>query len=162
MVQWNSPDLCRYLLFYAKEWLGHEGRFSQNMAKSAENFTMWLKKFEVLNNYPLPIPPKVIIIYTTRTRTGCEEEKQSIEESLHSWPSVQSEILKDPTKAVVESTIKNTHEELLSALIVIIMSHGSPGHFEVADGEINIQYFLDNILYSRKTENIPKVEQNLM
>lgn len=130
------------------------------ISRVAEQCTCWLRAVKITSHYVLPTSPEVIIMYTTHDRKGCDQEKRDIEESLQSWSSVDPTVLKDPTRLEFMTVVKEAHNRKLSALIVVIMSHGRAGYFETKDGEINIQYFLDHVLYSEKTKDVPKVLLN--
>lgn len=122
---------------------------------------IWLNTVPLTDCYILPSKPKVIIMYTTEGREGCEEERQSIEESLNSWSTVESQVLKDPTRVEFEDAIReaNTCSQgaPMSALIIIIMSHGRAGHFNVKGESVNIQNFLDYTVHTSKSADVPKV-----
>lgn len=123
-----------------------------------DELATWLKWTRADDEYYLlPFFPKVIITYTTKNREGCEEEKECIQKCLATWSMVDPEVLKDPTKQQFEMAIGQAQKSRHSILILVVMSHGSAGHFNVGDGEINIQHLLNDIMYSDNQKDTPKV-----
>ena len=93
--------------------------------------------------YYLLSPPVVLLMYTTENRDGAEQESQSIERAFPEF-NIPITKVENPTKQDMTSAILKSVEgrDDVSALIVIIMSHGAQGVVCAADGDVSIQDIL--------------------
>ena len=93
--------------------------------------------------YYLLSPPVVLLMYTTENRDGAEQESQSIERAFPEF-NIPISKMENPTRLDMTSAILNSVEghDDVSALIVIIMSHGAQGVVCASDGDVSIQDIL--------------------
>lgn len=108
--------------------------------------------------YYLPTPPSVLIMYTTANRDGAEIEKDDL---LKAFPefNVRVDIRTNPSQSDMLGAITEVQQQHadMSALVVIIMSHGASGTVCAGDGrEVLIQDIL-NQMCSQSLEGKPKV-----
>ena len=90
--------------------------------------------------YYLLSPHVVLLMYTTENREGTEQESQSIERAFPEF-NIPITKVENPTRQDMTSAILNSVEgrDDVSALIVIIMSHGAQGVVCATDGDVSIQ-----------------------
>ena len=107
----------------------------------------------------LQTPPVVLLMYTTENRDGAERESQNLERAL---PEFGLEVCKvvNPSKEEMTSAILQSVEgkDDVSALMVIIMSHGAQGIVCADDGDVSIQEILLQ-MQGAVAEGRPKVNQ---
>lgn len=92
--------------------------------------------------YYLPKQPVVLIMYSTTDREGAEEERLELSKVFPQF-NVRVRKKKDPRKQQMLDEIRMAQmEDDISALIVIIMSHGVQGAVCASDGDVKIQDIL--------------------
>ena len=92
--------------------------------------------------YYLPTPPVVLIMYSTEDRQGAEEERMELSKVFPDF-NVDVRERKDLRKQQMLDEIRMAQmKEDVSALIVIIMSHGVHGAVCASDGDVRIQDIL--------------------
>ena len=97
---------------------------------------------EQVGFYPLLLPPKALMFYTTQNRAGHEKELESVVMAL-SRLSIETRVVKDPTEKDIFSDIRrNQTNGAKFAQIVIVMSHGDRGHVKAADKLVQIRDIL--------------------
>ena len=105
-----------------------------------QNLLLWAE--DQIGYYTLVSPPNVLVIYSTDSRPGFEEELESLTNTLAilSWPSV---ICKDPTEnEVFTATGSLQKSDDVSAMVVVIMSHGERGSVWASDKLVPIRDIL--------------------
>ena len=92
--------------------------------------------------YYLPTPPVVLIMYSTEDRQGAEEERMELSKVFPDF-NVDVRERRDLRKQQMLDEIRMAQmKDDISALIVIIMSHGVHGAVCASDGDVRIQDFL--------------------
>ena len=92
--------------------------------------------------YYLPTPPVVLIMYSTEDRQGAEEERMELSKVFPDF-NVDVRERRDLRKQQMLDEIRMAQmKEDISALIVIIMSHGVHGAVCASDGDVRIQDIL--------------------
>ena len=92
--------------------------------------------------YYLPTPPVVLIMYSTEDRQGAEEERMELSKVFPDF-NVDVRERKDLRKQQMLDEIRMAQmKDDISALIVIIMSHGVHGAVCASDGDVRIQDIL--------------------
>ena len=106
--------------------------------------------------YFLPSQPEVLVIYSTDERHGAELECHQLCQAL--WKlQVNMTIKKNLTGAgIMEEIRKIQSKKEISAMIVIIMSHGRRGAIETTEGALGINQILLT-MNSQRLEGKPKV-----
>lgn len=94
-----------------------------------------------LGCYPLVTPPRVVIFFSNQDRPGSVMEKDSFVKILPKF-NIEPRIVLNPTKEVIYNTIRESQTGEVSALIVVIMSHGDKGTVIVRDGHMPINKIL--------------------
>ena len=106
--------------------------------------------------YYLPTPPAVIMMYSTLDRENADAERLQLEAVFPKFKVTMREY-KNPTKQLMFDAIRYAQDQdEISALIVIIMSHGVQGSIEAADGRVRIQDILSTMC-SPTLDGKPKV-----
>ena len=106
--------------------------------------------------YYLPTPPAVIMMYSTLDRENADAERLQLEAVFPKFKVTMQEY-KNPTKQLMFDAIRYAQDQdEISALIVIIMSHGVQGSIEAADGHVRIQDILSTMC-SPTLDGKPKV-----
>ena len=120
-----------------------------------EQLLAWARKQE--GAYYLRYPPTVLVMYTTLDRPGAADEYDELKASISLF-RVKTTTLVDFTRAQLLDALKNARESTspLSALIVIIMSHGVRGAVSASDGLIGINTIMSH-MSSGHMDGIPKV-----
>lgn len=93
--------------------------------------------------YYLQTPPVVLVMYSTENRDGAEQESQDLERVISEFKlDVCTKV--NPSKDEMTSAILDSvaSHDVVSALIVIIMSHGAQGVICASDGDVRIQDIL--------------------
>ena len=133
------------------------GRSPLDFAKSFEfrNLMSWSDAQEGF--YYLPTPPSVLIMYTTSSRESVEREKQDLIDAFPEF-NVRVDIKADPDESEMLGAIRDTQNQHpdMSALIVIVMSHGVNGRLSARNGEVSMQDILLQMC-SPSLEGKPKV-----
>ena len=92
--------------------------------------------------YHLPTPPVVLIMYSTEDRQGAEEERMELSKVFPDF-NVDVRERRDLRKQQMLDEIRMAQmKDDISALIVIIMSHGVHGAVCASDGDVRIQDIL--------------------
>ena len=92
--------------------------------------------------YYLPTPPVVLIMYSTEDRQGAEEERMELSKVFPDF-NVDVRERRDLRKQQMLDEIRMAQmKDDISALIVIIMSHGVHGAVCASDGDVRIQDIL--------------------
>ena len=110
--------------------------------------------------YYLPTPPSVLIMYTTTNREGANKEKEALMQTFPVF-NVEVDVRENPNESEMLGAIRDMqrHRPNMSALIVIIMSHGSSGTVCAGDGkDVKIQDILLQMC-SPSLEGKPKVDR---
>lgn len=90
----------------------------------------------------LPTPPVVLIMYSTEDRQGAEDERLQLSEVLPDF-NVQTRERSNLRKQQMLDEIRLAQmNDDISALMVIIMSHGQQGAVTATDGDLSIQDIL--------------------
>ena len=120
-----------------------------------EQLLAWARKQE--GAYYLRYPPTVLVMYTTLDRPGAADEYDELKASISLF-RVKTTTLVDFTRAQMLDALNNARESTspLSALIVIIMSHGVRGAVSASDGLIGINTIMSH-MSSGHMDGIPKV-----
>ena len=97
-------------------------------------------------------------------RDGAEEEKNDMVEAFQRWgiePKVFADFTEDTLRSEIMQTVQKEHEEL-SALIVVIMSHGKENIvYDAYAREIQVQNIINIMCFNSWLEGIPKVSTEL-
>lgn len=110
--------------------------------------------------YPLTSSPQVIVVNIKKGRKNSELDKVSLDKMLQKF-ALEPKLIEDGTvQELTETTRELAKSPLISALIIFVMAHGSAGHFDMIDGKVCIQDFLNNVMYCTETCHIPKVNYN--
>ena len=92
--------------------------------------------------YYLPTPPVVLIMYSTEDRQGAEEERMELSKVFPDF-NVDVRERRDLRKRQMLDEIRMAQmKDDISALIVIIMSHGVHGAVCASDGDVRMQDIL--------------------
>ena len=107
--------------------------------------------------YPLLTPPNLIIMYTTDGRPGAEAERDNLKKALPHF-ILNVEFRENPTESEMVSVLRDTMQttDMPSALIVIIMMHGTKGAVKAKDKYVNINTILLEMNHQKLTGK-PKV-----
>ena len=92
--------------------------------------------------YYLPTPPVVLIMYSTKDRQGAEEERMELSKVFPDFNVDVRERRDLPKQQMLDEIRMAQMKDDISALIVIIMSHGVHGAVCASDGDVRIQDFL--------------------
>lgn len=105
--------------------------------------------------YPLITPPRMVVFYSDVDRPGFNTERDSI---LRICPSLSLSPLvkRNPTEDDVYRLIRESQTGDVSALIVVIMSHGDSGTVKVQDKHMKIKNILHQMNPST-LKGVPKV-----
>lgn len=93
--------------------------------------------------YYLPTPPVVLVMYTTADRPGADDELEELSKTIRKFNlrgSLQGDLTREGMLAAIRRQ-QESHPEL-SALIVIIMSHGQRGAVQAKDKPVSINDIL--------------------
>lgn len=110
-------------------------------------------------SYPLLQPPRVLIFYSDTDRPGCDAELRSFEDALPYIGVTEPSVILNPTKQEIFRMIRENQEGEVSALVVVVMSHGDSGRVNVADGQLALKEIMMQ-MNSSKLKGIPKVTCN--
>lgn len=108
--------------------------------------------------YPLITQPRVVVFFSSQDRPGSDGEKDSIVGTL-SKLKIDSRVKENPTQRDVYVIIRANQTGEVSALIVVVMSHGDSGTVAVADGNMQINNILKQMNPQILT-GVPKVTPN--
>lgn len=89
-------------------------------------------------SYYIPSPPTVLIMYTTQNRDGAEEERENLVKVLPEF-EVEPIIKENLTRLEMLEAIRDAQRrDRISALVVIIMTHGAQGTVQATDRPVAI------------------------
>lgn len=126
------------------------------LAQSFEIQSLLSWSFEQDGFYYLPSPPAVIMMYSTLDREDAQLERLQLEAVFPKF-KVTMQTYENPTMQQTLEAIRDAqNSDEVSALIVIIMSHGVQGAVEARDGVVQIQDIL-RTMCSPTLEGKPKV-----
>ena len=119
-----------------------------------KNFLAWVE-FQH-RCYPLHSPIKVVIFFSDENRPGAQAELRSLTESLRGIEQTTT-VIRNPTQDDLYRRIRESQEgENVSALLVVMMSHGNSGTVKLQDGSLPINNVLMQ-MNSSKLKDVPKV-----
>lgn len=154
----NAMDENKRVDMLARKNFG--GLTPMNLAKSYD-FRHLIEWSEAQQGfYYLPTPPCVLVMYTTENRDGAEQERDDLLKALPEF-NLRVEIRTNPEASEIIGTITDVQSQHpdMSALIVIIMSHGGRGTVCSGSGvEVKIQDILQQ-MSSPALEGKPKVRK---
>lgn len=105
--------------------------------------------------YPLITQPRLVIFYSDEDRPGSEEERESFMKILPEL-GMEAVVKKNPSEDDIYDLIRQSQDGELSALIVMMMSHGDSGTIKVKDKHLPIRNIILQ-MNSSKLLGIPKV-----
>lgn len=108
-----------------------------------------------LGCYPLVAPPRVVVFYSDTDRPGSDTEKESFIRMLPRF-GIEPQVVLNPTEKDVYDIIRENQTGELSALVVVIMTHGDRGTVTVKNGNMPIDSILMQMNPTRLS-GIPKV-----
>ena len=122
----NAMDENKRVDMLARKNFG--GLTPMNLAKSYD-FRHLIEWSEAQQGfYYLPTPPCVLVMYTTENREGAEQEKDDLLKALPEFNlRVKIRTNPEPSEMIGAITDAQCQHPDMSALIVIIMSHGGRG-----------------------------------
>ena len=122
--------------------------------KQVPKLLAWTEKQK--GAYPLLQPPRVLIFYLDVARPGSDIELESFMKALPSICVCEPVLTRNPTAQQIFQTIRENQQGEVSALAVLIMSHGNSGTVKVHDGSLALKDIVMQ-MNSSKLKGIPKV-----
>ena len=122
--------------------------------KQVPKLLAWTEKQK--GAYPLLQPPRVLIFYLDVERPGSDIELESFMKALPSICVCEPVLTRNPTAQQIFQTIRENQQGEVSALAVLIMSHGNSGTVKVHDGSLALKDIVMQ-MNSSKLKGIPKV-----
>lgn len=111
--------------------------------------------------YPLVTPPRIVIFFSDEDRSRAQEECDSLLDALPMF-RMTPVIKLNPTENEIFSVIRENQEGDISALIIVMMTHGDSGVVKVhGDRYMSINSIIKQ-MNSSKIREIPKVNVKVL
>lgn len=136
-----------------------EGKTPADVSQSDVMKQLFKMHTDVVDLYAGNRTPSVLLFYFTSGRDGAEEECDSVRQ-IFKGSNIMLEVGRDLTIPEIYVAIRRTQaRSQASALVVVVMGHGTNGFIQATDGHIALQDIL-NTMCSPMLDGVPKVGQN--